>query len=292
MGEESYRQCLKVALGTVLMESGFDSAQPLALESLTEMLQAFLFELGRSVRAFTELACRQMPLPADILLALTEMGASTDGLQQYAFRAGRKALSNPATAVPAKQTSILHTGDRKKHKAGGIVPENFTEFPDSHSYIRTPTHKQPVTDYESVREKAASQKRDVERALTRFIAKTGKTHSLFNTDDTNLFPLISCDRTMPDQPQLPAYINALLFRDQIFEEDEREFLPKKKKSAEENVKKEEADENDENKEGDDKVKKEESAKEEPESIDNPFLRPPKIPRNSFKNPATLLTKRS
>ena len=27
------------------------------------------------------------------------------------------------------------------------------EMPDSHSYIRTPTHRQPVTDYESVREK-------------------------------------------------------------------------------------------------------------------------------------------
>lgn len=81
--------------------------------------------------------------------------------------------------------------------------------------MRTPTHKQPVTDYVGVREKASSQKRDVERALTRFIAKTGKTHSLFNTDDTNLFPLISCDRLMPDQPALPAYLNALLFKDQV-----------------------------------------------------------------------------
>ena len=27
------------------------------------------------------------------------------------------------------------------------------DMPDSHSYIRTPTHRQPVTDYESVREK-------------------------------------------------------------------------------------------------------------------------------------------
>lgn len=86
---------------------------------------------------------------------------------------------------------------------------------------------QPITDYESVREKAACQKRDVERALTRFIAKTGKTHSLFNVDDTNLFPLISCDANVPDKPLLPAYVNALLFRDQIFEEDEREFAAKK-----------------------------------------------------------------
>jgi transcription initiation factor TFIID subunit 8 len=172
-----------------------------------------MYELGRSSRAFTEVACRSEPLPADILLALTEMGQTTVGIKEYAFRTGRRCLSNPGLAQPAKPTSILHTGDRKPRSK--LLAEMCPEFPDSHSYLRTPTHKQPVTDYESVREKAASQKRDVERALTRFIAKTGKTHSLFNTDDTNMFPLISCDRIMPDQPVLPPYLNALLFKDQV-----------------------------------------------------------------------------
>jgi len=50
------------------------------------------------------------------------------------------------------------------------------------------THKQPVTEYEAIREKAATQKRDIERALTRFIAKTGETHSLFVTEDNSMFP--------------------------------------------------------------------------------------------------------
>lgn len=50
------------------------------------------------------------------------------------------------------------------------------------------THKQPVTEYEAIREKAATQKRDIERALTRFIAKTGDTHSLFLTEDNSMFP--------------------------------------------------------------------------------------------------------
>ena len=76
--------------------------------------------------------------------------------------------------------------------------------------------------------------------MSRFIAKTcGKTHSLFTTDDTNLFPLISCaDTTVHaefntnlgadsggDLVQVPSYVNALLFRDQIFEE--YEYKPKK-----------------------------------------------------------------
>ena len=69
-----YRQCLLVSTAALLTETGFDSSSKIALESLAEMLQSFIVELGRSSRAFTELACRTEPLGADVLLALTEMG--------------------------------------------------------------------------------------------------------------------------------------------------------------------------------------------------------------------------
>lgn len=68
------------------------------------------------------------------------------------------------------------------------MPEYLPAFPDSHAYVQTPTHKQPITNYEAVREKAASQKRDMERALTRFIAKTGPVDRLFDTDEQAQFP--------------------------------------------------------------------------------------------------------
>merc|ERR1719481_1980102 len=184
------------------------------------------------------------------------------GLQEHAARASRATLPALAQCVTSKQTAILHTGNKKRHP--GYVPDHLPEMPDSHSYIRTPTHRQPVTDYESVREKAASQKRDVERALTRFIAKTGKIHNLFKTDDSNLFPLISCEREV-DGSKMPPYLNAILFKDQVFEEDEREFSSKKRKSSEK----------DSGDDGDKKSKLDESFAEE---IDNPFLRPVKMPR--------------
>ncbi len=310
--DQTYRRCLSVATGSLLAEAGFDTASAAALETLTESLQSFLCELGRSTRAFTELACRNRPLPADVLLALTEMGVRPEGLYSYAFRGTRRCLAAPAAAGPPRPAAILHTGDRRRHRPGGVIPENFVEFPDSHSFVRTPTHKQPVTDYESVREKSASQKRDVERALTRFVAKTGRTHSLFNTDDTNLFPLVSCDRVAPDQPVLPAYVSALLFKDQLFEEDESEYAPKPKKSkkeeekeAKEKAKKEgkkggkgkdkkkkkkevEEEEEDEEegvveegeeaKEGEEDKDKEEEKEGKEDVIDNPFLRPARISR--------------
>jgi histone H3/H4 len=69
-----YQQCLLVSTAALLAEVGFDSSSKICLESLAELLQSFIVELGRSSRAFTELACRTEPLGADVLLALTEMG--------------------------------------------------------------------------------------------------------------------------------------------------------------------------------------------------------------------------
>ena len=56
------------------------------------------------------------------------------------------------------------------------------------------TNKKPITEYQLIREKAASQKRDVERALTRFIAKTGDTEKLFE-DDPYAFPRKESERS-------------------------------------------------------------------------------------------------
>lgn len=273
---QSYRQCLKVAVSALLNELGFEAIENAAMETMCEMVQSLIVELGRSSRSFCEVACRAEPLAADVILAMVEMGMSVQGLREHAFRPSRKTVGTPTTATQPRTTSILHTGDRKRMK--NIIPDHFPEMPDSHSYIRTPTHKQPVTDYESVREKASSQKRDVERALTRFIAKTGKTHSLFNNDDQNLFPLISCDRVLPDQPIMPPYINALLFKDQIFEEDEREYVQRKRKRRTE---KKDIIDDDSDEEGKDEKEKKlnESMSEDPQ-IDNPYLRVIKMPRQT------------
>eukprot|EP00092_Neocalanus_flemingeri_P045726 GFUD01051239.1.p1 GENE.GFUD01051239.1~~GFUD01051239.1.p1 ORF type:complete len:280 (+),score=83.40 GFUD01051239.1:57-896(+) len=262
------RSCLRMAVSSLCTEVGYDCADSTALETVTEMAQSLIVELGRSARAFCELASRVEPVSADIVLSMVEMGIPVQGLKEYAMRSNRVTLPAPAQTVTAKQTAILHTGNKKRHP--GHIQDHLPEMPDSHSYIRTPTHRQPVTDYESVREKAASQKRDVERALTRFIAKTGKIHNLFKTDDSNLFPLISCEKE-EEGMKLPPYLDALMFKDQVFEEDEREYLPKKRKSSHNDM-------DDDDEDNVDKKAKLDESLAEVENIDNPFLRPVRLPR--------------
>jgi transcription initiation factor TFIID subunit 8 len=197
----------------MLLERGFQSAHHSCIETLSEMMQSFINELGRSAQSLAELCGRTEPLFVDVFIALVEMGLDTAQLYQFGRRGSRVQL--PAPTLQAKQGApkILQAGERRA--LAHYIPEHFPQFPDAHSYIRTPTYKQPITEYEAIREKASSQKRDVERALTRFMAKTCDvlaSHSLFPEEQSaHVFPLISLN--LKNQ----SYLTALLPCDQIFD---------------------------------------------------------------------------
>ncbi|XP_054711701.1 transcription initiation factor TFIID subunit 8-like [Uloborus diversus] len=251
------RKILFAAVSSACYESGFAAAERSTLETLTEMLQSFLTELARSTRSYSELSGRSEAIVGDVVMSLVEMGVDVESLITYAKRPNRISLPTPASLPRSSISRILQAGE--KRSLPSYIPEHYPPFPDPHTYIRTPTHRQPVSDYEVIREKAATQKRDVERALTRFIAKTGATHSLY-PDDITLFPLIAC------KPTSNPYFGALLFTDQVFEEEETDTptkttTPQYDPADTENPK----DSNPDN-----------------DIMDNPYLRPAKLQRKKRK----------
>ncbi|XP_071796161.1 transcription initiation factor TFIID subunit 8-like [Asterias amurensis] len=197
----AHRKALLVSVGVVCMETGFDSAKESCLETLTEMLQSYISEIGRSARTYCELAGRTLPMVADVGIALSGMGSNVKGLNPYVRRRRRLPTLHQDRCKQSVQCKALQAGEKKSHPS--YIPDHLPEFPDPHSYIRTSTVRQQENDYKIIREKAASQKRDVERALTRFIAKTGDTQTLF-PGDSNVFPLIACT------PSPLPYVDALM----------------------------------------------------------------------------------
>lgn len=171
-----------MAIASTCVETGFSSISESALETITEMAVSYIHELAKSSRGLAELAGRTEPMVTDISLALVEMGCDVTSLPGFLRQRRLKLNTISAPGVsnePNKQGQrTLQVGDKRTLPTH--VPEYFPPFPDSHSYIRTPTFKPPVNEYQMVREKNASQKRDVERALTKFIAKTSSTISLFS----------------------------------------------------------------------------------------------------------------
>lgn len=246
----SSRKALKVAVSALCSEVGFEKAEESVIETLTEMLQSFLMELGRSTQAFAELAGRTEGLMTDVIMALVEMGQNIHALPGHAKRPNKSVFIPPSHNAPQPNLKMLQTGDRREHPSH--IPDHLPPYPDPHTYIKTSTKKAPVNEYQMIREKSASQKRDVERALTRFIAKTGETQSLFR-DDTITYPLIAIKPT-----PLP-YLNALLPKDQDLDSQDPPETTKVVK------RRRDPDQTEENTTGADT-----------DSIDNPYLRPMKI----------------
>ncbi|KAL1117226.1 hypothetical protein AAG570_004553 [Ranatra chinensis] len=254
-----HRKALSMAVSSLLIEVGFDSAEHVALETLTEILQSFIAETGSSARSYCELAGRTEPLFADVILALVNGGFNVSGIEEHARRPNKNVIPAPLASAQPKQLSILQAGTKRPHPSH--IPAHLPVFPDPHAYIRTPTHKQPVTEYEAIREKSAQQKRDIERALNKFEAKTSETDSLFLSQDS-IFPLIAA------KPQFPPYLVALLPKDQVFdfEYDDAFRSPHRKKAGKEVAGEEE----------------EEAVRSDADLIDNPYLRPVKLPPPKIK----------
>lgn len=259
----SRRKALKVAVGALCLEAGFGIAEESALETLTEMLQSLLTEIGRSSKAYTELCGRTEVMVTDVLMALIDQGINVESIPAHAQRPNKSVFIPPGQSAPPTSPRTLSTGDKQDHPTH--VPDHLPSFPDPHTYIRSETHKQPVSEYQIIREKAASHKREVERALTRFIAKTGQIQSLFK-DDTSAFPLIAV------QPSPQPYLNALLPKDQDLDShvdlSEPDTQPEfKMETSQSDLSQNTADISD------------------PDAIDNPYLRPVRMPRFK-KKPVT------
>lgn len=215
---QSRRKVLELAVCATCHEAGFSTADEASIDILTVMLQSLLTEIGRSSQALAEHNNRCEVTQSDVFLALVEMGLNVEAIAKFADkREVMFRIPTPAKEAPQKQPTILQTNiTRPRHH---YIPDYFPSFPDVHSYVRTPSQRQPVSEYETIRDKAACQKRDLERALTRYMAKTyesGPEHSLFanNSNLNKYFPLIAI------RPSALPSLDALLPKDQVFDSDE------------------------------------------------------------------------
>ncbi|XP_070565556.1 transcription initiation factor TFIID subunit 8-like [Ptychodera flava] len=197
----SRRKALTTCMAALCFDNGYQAADKVTVETLTEIVQSYISELGRSARAYCELSGRTEPMLNDVAVALIEMGTDLAALTLFAKKSQRVIIQPQEQLRPPVNPRILQAGEKKPHPSH--IADYLPSFPNPHTYIKTPTYRRPETDYQAIREKAASQRRDVERALTRFMAKTGETQSLF-PDDNVSFPLIASKK-----PAIP-YLDAVL----------------------------------------------------------------------------------
>lgn len=261
---EAYRKALVSAVGAICVENGCDSIRKSALETLTEILQSFLTEVARNTRQYCEVGGRSTPTMCDIQTALADNGFNMSSIPEYLLKR-RVVLAEPVKSTQTQNPNVLLVGEKRVFPS--FVPENscYPKFPDPHTYIRTRTGQCPEENYGILRERGSLQRWDVERALTKFIAKTGSNHPLL-PDDKSAFPLIAA------VPPAITYLSALL----PYDNDIRKVHATKQGETGKNA---HAKSNATSSSGENGTKHDKAdAASKTEEIHNPYLRPPKMPK--------------
>lgn len=126
------RKILFSAVCAICHEVGFQHAERAALETLLEMLQSLLCEIGRTSRSYCELGGRTEPNVADIDIALIVLGINIDSIPEYGKRHERRILP-PLTQAPKQGTpKILQTGEKKP--LSSYIPDHLPPFPGNNTH--------------------------------------------------------------------------------------------------------------------------------------------------------------
>ncbi|NXV55559.1 TAF8 factor, partial [Molothrus ater] len=136
------RRTLQVVVSSLLTEAGFESAEKAAVETLTEMIQSYISEIGRSAKSYCEHTARTQPTLSDIVVTLVEMGFNVETLPAYAKRSQRMVITAPPVTNQPVTPKALTAGQNKPHPPH--IPGHFPEFPDPHTYIKTPVSENNI----------------------------------------------------------------------------------------------------------------------------------------------------
>lgn len=186
------RRLLSVSVASICKESGFEVVTKASLETLTEMLQAYLVELTNSCRKYCEHSHRTTPDLTDCVMALAEVGSSAHAVNIY-YKSNQCGSHNLQLnhMKPPTDHKYLKTGLPKVNPPS-YIPGHFVEYPEIHSFVRTPSLREPANQYELIRGRVAKQNIMTEESLIRFLSHTKPSDSLlFDEIDLELYPQVS-----------------------------------------------------------------------------------------------------
>ncbi|OJJ44427.1 hypothetical protein ASPZODRAFT_71592 [Penicilliopsis zonata CBS 506.65] len=164
-------ELLNRSIGQALRESGFDLADPAALESFRVATEEYIIRFSSYVRQ-SMLSCRRIqPIPQDFEHALRRNRLHSDDLLPYLKTAQPTPTLLPSPPpedeevfkpLPFLGPQLSGEDERVRH---AYIPSNFPEFPSKHTYCHTPVFTERERDPRKIRERATEDGRHGEEAL-------------------------------------------------------------------------------------------------------------------------------
>jgi transcription initiation factor TFIID subunit 8 len=185
-GDDFGRAVARAAVAQALEAAGFDCAHRSAVDAVVDILLRYITHLGRSAAFHANLAGRALANELDVIQALEEVGADTDGfagaaatghclvssgvvrdLMAFVDSKDEVPFARPLPRFPVQRvqpqpTASLAVAGRETGMRH--VPEWLPVFPDPHTYVSTevwvepPATKDRVDKVEQVRQRRKAEK--------------------------------------------------------------------------------------------------------------------------------------
>lgn len=152
----------------IVKSFGWQSVDPECLSLLTDLAKDIILKIGAKASVFAHHAGRATPSFYDVQCSICECGIDVRNIH---LTRTLPRLPNVVTKPLDKPPTILKI--TKPLPQPSYIPEHLHhEFPQPHTYIKTPTYSMPVSSYSSLREARARQRNEVLNSLSRQVANS------------------------------------------------------------------------------------------------------------------------
>ncbi|KNG85561.1 bromodomain associated domain protein [Aspergillus nomiae NRRL 13137] len=175
------------SIGQTLRETGFDLADPAALESFRIATEEYLLKFASYVRQSMLSSRRSQPVPHDFEHALKKHRVRVDDLLPHVKNLPNvepvpSLLPSPPPeeddcfkTLPSLGPQLSGEDDRAR---SAYIPKHFPEFPSKHTYRHTPVFTEREQDPRKIRERATEDGRHGEEALRKLARAAFKDNHL------------------------------------------------------------------------------------------------------------------
>eukprot|EP00850_Spirogloea_muscicola_P010457 SM000061S19284 [mRNA] locus=s61:524736:526653:- [translate_table: standard] len=168
MSDAFARALARVVAAQVCESFGFQAIQRSAIDTLADVLIRYLSEIGGTAHAYTEHAGRVESHLADVLLALSDVGAPPSDIIRFANCTPDTQFAQPVPKFPIRKKSRSLTpsfAQRGEEPPHGDIPDWLPALPDRHTYVATPVWRERPSNPRKDSIELGKERRRAEKSL-------------------------------------------------------------------------------------------------------------------------------
>jgi len=175
---DNYARILcKIVVAQLAKGFGFTAINQSAADSLADVIKEYIQEIGTRSHEYSELSSRTDSNFYDIKQAFQDMGVNLQELHHFATQTDEILFAQtvppfPLSGVepisPSSNTATTTPTPNEQHTTIEYpphIPSFLPEFPEKHTFSKTPLYGEVVTDPQQLKKSKSKQKRKIEGSL-------------------------------------------------------------------------------------------------------------------------------